>query len=73
MTSTISSAAKQMLTSATSTAKVVDLQRDSVDPKDKPNKGLTTDYGIYVSDTDNWSVLFLCPSVTPLWLRLSTG
>lgn len=60
MASTISGAAKQMLSSVTDTAKVADLQRDSIDPKDKPNKGLTTDYGIYVSDTDNWSVLSLC-------------
>ena len=56
MAGTIVGNAKQMLTSVTYTAKVADLQKDSTDPQSKPNKGLTTDYGIYVSDTDNWCV-----------------
>lgn len=54
MSATISSAANKLLATATSTAKVADLQNDTIDPASKPNKGLTTDHGVYVADTDNW-------------------
>lgn len=37
----------------TSNAKIADLQRDTVEPK--PGKsGLKTDFGLSISDTDNW-------------------
>ncbi|TFY56707.1 hypothetical protein EVJ58_g7475 [Rhodofomes roseus] len=63
MASVISGAAKQIFTSVADTAKVADLQRDSIDPSDKPNKGLTTDSGTYVSDTDNWMGTHVGPSL----------
>ncbi|KAI0768580.1 catalase [Trametes elegans] len=46
---------KQAFTSVTGyTAKVADLQQAIVDPAKKPTKGMTTDHGVFVSDTDNW-------------------
>ncbi|KAI0662540.1 catalase [Cubamyces menziesii] len=46
---------KQALVSATGqTAKVADLQKNTIDPASKPTKGLTTDHGVFISDTDNW-------------------
>jgi len=42
---------KKMMTSLTSTAKVVDLQSDVQDPR--KCQGLTTDFGVKISDTDN--------------------
>ncbi|KAL1951807.1 hypothetical protein VTO73DRAFT_956 [Trametes versicolor] len=54
MSSTIG-AIKEAFTSATGqTAKVADLQNVTFDPSKKPTKGLTTDHGVFVSDTDNW-------------------
>lgn len=54
MASTIG-AIKEAFTSATGqTAKVTDLQNVTFDPSKKPTKGLTTDHGVFVSDTDNW-------------------
>lgn len=49
--SSVTSAIKQAFTTATSTAKVADLQRDIVDPS---VHGLTTDHGVKVSNTDDW-------------------
>ncbi|KAI0639112.1 catalase [Trametes polyzona] len=46
---------KQAFTSVTGhTAKAADLQKDTVDPAKSSAKGLTTDHGVLVSDTDNW-------------------
>ncbi len=38
------------------TAKVTDLQKDTHVPSSKT--GLTTDHGVFVSDTDNWCVKY---------------
>ncbi|KAH9853079.1 catalase [Lenzites betulinus] len=54
MTSAIG-AVKQAFTAATGhTAKVADLEKDTFDPSQKPTNSLTTDHGVFVSDTDNW-------------------
>ncbi|KAI0768579.1 catalase [Trametes elegans] len=46
---------KQAFTAVTGqTAKVTDLEKEVIDPAKKPTKGLTTDHGVFVSDTDNW-------------------
>ncbi|KAI0762682.1 catalase [Fomes fomentarius] len=46
---------KEAFTSATGhTAKIADLQKATLDTSKKSTKGLTTDYGIFISDTDNW-------------------
>ncbi|OSD05927.1 catalase [Trametes coccinea BRFM310] len=48
-------AVKQAFTSVTGqTAKVSDLQQNTIDPAKKPTKGLTTDHGVFIRDTDNW-------------------
>jgi catalase len=39
---------------ATPTHKVVDLQRDIVQPEELQEQPLTTDHGVKVADTDNW-------------------
>ncbi|KAI0932534.1 catalase A [Taiwanofungus camphoratus] len=54
MASTVSAAAKQIYTSATQSAKIADLEKDSIDPASNPTRGLTTDHGVFVTDTDNW-------------------
>lgn len=47
---------KEAFTSVTGhTAKIADLQKATLDTS-KTTKGLTTDYGIFISDTDNWCV-----------------
>jgi len=61
MTSTI----EKVMASLTSTAKVADLQGDMQEPR--KGQGLTTDFGVKVSDTDNWSALLLV--VAPLLLK----
>lgn len=38
------------------TAKAADLAKDTVDLGNPPRKGITTDHGVYVQDTDNWYV-----------------
>lgn len=53
--SSVMEPAKQAFTAATSTNKVVDLQRDIQEPR--TGEHLTTDHGVKVSDTDNWCVL----------------
>ncbi|OCH96690.1 catalase [Obba rivulosa] len=46
---------KQAFTAATGvTAKVSDLYGDIVDPYERPTKGLNTDHGLLVADTDTW-------------------
>lgn len=45
--------AKSVLPEVTSNAKVADLKPDTVDVKDA-SPGLTTDFGVPVSDTDTW-------------------
>ncbi|PCH33365.1 catalase [Wolfiporia cocos MD-104 SS10] len=50
----VSGAAKQVFAATTENAKIADLQADMIDPAAKPTKGLTTDHGVYISDTDNW-------------------
>ncbi|KAI0374468.1 catalase [Pilatotrama ljubarskyi] len=46
---------KQAFTSVTGqTAKVADLEKAIIDPAKKPTKGLTTDHGVFIADTDNW-------------------
>ncbi|CAL1696356.1 unnamed protein product [Somion occarium] len=54
--SSATSTVKQAFTSVTQTAKVADLQRDTIDPSVKPSSGYThtTDHGVPISDTDNW-------------------
>jgi hypothetical protein len=66
----IVSAAQQTLTSMPSNDKLTDLHKDTVDsrPKDYETPlGLTTDYGVKVSATNNWYVYrrhdLRCPSV----------
>ncbi|PCH36976.1 catalase [Wolfiporia cocos MD-104 SS10] len=54
MASKITDAAKQIYVAATENAKIADLEKDITDPVSKPTKGLTTDHGVFVSDTDNW-------------------
>ena len=57
MSGSLTGAVKQAFTSATgNTAKVADLKNDTVDPYSKPTRGLNTDHGVLVSDTDNWQV-----------------
>ncbi|KAF9466251.1 catalase [Collybia nuda] len=45
-------AVRNAVTSMTSTAKVADLQRDTIDNNIGPS--LTTDHGVKISDTDTW-------------------
>lgn len=52
--SSLIESAKKTITVATSTDKVVDLQRDIQEPR--TGEHLTTDHGVKVSDTDNWCV-----------------
>lgn len=59
MASALKTAAQTVLSTVTDTAKVADLQRDIVDPSKRPTKSLTTDHGVFVSNTDNWYVLVL--------------
>ena len=48
----------QVVATARTTAKVADLQKATweLDPGKKPTKGMTTDHGVFISDTDNWRV-----------------
>ena len=56
------------MTAATVNAKVADLQKDTTDPESKPTKGLTTDHGVFVADTDNWCVAsLLCALSAPAY------
>ncbi|KAI0308979.1 catalase-like domain-containing protein, partial [Amylostereum chailletii] len=48
----VGQAVKQVFTTMTSTAKIVDLQRDTAVLSSDTR--LTTDHGVLVSDTDNW-------------------
>ena len=57
--SSVTSTIKQAFASATSTAKVADLQRDIVDPTSGSVRGLTTDHGVKVSNTDDWCISML--------------
>ncbi|KAJ7706889.1 catalase-like domain-containing protein [Mycena rosella] len=50
--STVGGAIKQAVTSMTNTAKIADLQRNTVEVTS--STGLTTDHGVSVSDTDTW-------------------
>ncbi|TDL23686.1 catalase-domain-containing protein [Rickenella mellea] len=52
LASTVSAAAKRSLPGTTANQKLSDLSADTVDVND--SKGLTTDYGIKISDTDTW-------------------
>ncbi|KAH9919532.1 catalase [Fomitopsis serialis] len=54
MASAIKTAAQSVFAAATETAKIADLQKDIQDPSKRPAKSLTTDHGVFVSDTDNW-------------------
>lgn len=45
---------KQKVTAVTESAKIADLQKDMQEQA----KFLTTDHGVKVSETDNWSVAF---------------
>ncbi|KAI1797596.1 catalase [Ganoderma leucocontextum] len=54
MSSTIG-AVKEAYTFLTGeTPKVADLAKETIDLGKPPRKGITTDHGVYVSDTDNW-------------------
>lgn len=53
MSSSIGSAIKQAFSSVTDSAKIKDLQSDMVQASESSE--LTTDHGVKVSDTDNWS------------------
>lgn len=53
----VGTAVKNAFTGMASTAKVSDLQRNTIDHKTGP--GLTTDHGVKISDTDNWYILSL--------------
>lgn len=59
MTSIIRTAAKQAVAATTVNTKVADLEKDTTDPSGNPTKGLTTDHGVFVADTDNWQVASL--------------
>ncbi|KAJ3716582.1 catalase-like domain-containing protein [Lentinula raphanica] len=50
--STVGQNVQQAFTSMTSNAKIADLKRDTVTMSS--SSGLTTDHGVFVSDTDNW-------------------
>ncbi|EPQ52675.1 catalase [Gloeophyllum trabeum ATCC 11539] len=52
--SRIVEALKETATGITNTAKIADLQRNTIDPANTPAKGQATDFGVYISDTDNW-------------------
>ena len=56
MTDALKTAAQSVLSAVTDTAKIADLQKDILDPSKRPTKSLTTDHGVFVSDTDNWCV-----------------
>ncbi|KAI0724260.1 catalase [Cerioporus squamosus] len=46
---------KQAFTSVTGqTAKVADLKQATIDPAKEDTKGMTTDFGVHISDPDNW-------------------
>lgn len=48
---------KEAFTSVTGqTAKVSDLEQAIVDPAKENTKGMTTDFGVHISDPDNWYV-----------------
>ena len=53
--STYTGALKASMSSHTKTAKDDDLRRDTVDPSRGGPNYLTTDPGVKVEDTDNWS------------------
>ena len=64
--SIIVSAAQQTLTSMSSIDKLTDLHKDTIDscPKDHETPpGLTTDYGVKVSATNNWYFIDIICSV----------
>lgn len=48
----VTDALKQKVTALAQSAKIADLQKDTY----KQEKFLTTDHGVKVSETDNWSV-----------------
>ncbi|KAF5392730.1 hypothetical protein D9757_000999 [Collybiopsis confluens] len=50
--STATESVKQAFTSMTNNAKVADLKRNTVEVT--PSTGMTTDHGVFISDTDNW-------------------
>lgn len=52
ITSALKSAATSAVNTFTETAKIKDLQRDTL--QSDRDKVLTTDHGVKVSDTDNW-------------------
>jgi catalase len=52
----MTSTTKRVVASLTSTAKIANLQGDTQQPSG--GQGLTTDYGVKISDTDNWSISF---------------
>ncbi|KAI0670191.1 catalase [Trametes maxima] len=54
MSSTIGSVKQAFVSATGKTAKVRDLEKATVEPAKKPTKGLTTDHGVFISDTDNW-------------------
>ncbi|KAF5386615.1 hypothetical protein D9615_001546 [Tricholomella constricta] len=58
---------KHAIDTATSTAKVADLDRDTIDASVSGSHGITTDHGVRVSDTDNWHVTI------PLELKLKAS
>ncbi|KDQ54788.1 hypothetical protein JAAARDRAFT_159963 [Jaapia argillacea MUCL 33604] len=47
-------AVKSAVTSLTADVKTNDMRRDIVDPEATSLKGQNTDFGLYISDTDNW-------------------
>lgn len=73
--SSVGSAVKQAFTSVTQSAKVADLQRDTIDPSS--HNDLTTDHGVKVSDTDSWYVeivpLIMTVTKFPLRLKVASG
>ncbi|CCM00762.1 uncharacterized protein FIBRA_02803 [Fibroporia radiculosa] len=54
MSGPITSAAQQVFTAVVQDEKTADLQKDILDPKAISAKGLTTDHGVSVSNTDHW-------------------
>ena len=56
----VTEAIKEKVTAVAQTAKIADLQRDTI-VQSAQTTGLTTDHGVKVPDHDNWCVFLSMP------------